>query len=177
MIPYRAPGRTCGQPEDLEMAQNDPRKRPTLIPSLTFRDTAKAIEFYRRALGAEELARVSAPDGKAIWHAELRIGDSYFFLADEMPGMGAPAPSAEKPVPVTFWVGVPDCDAAYKRAVDAGAKGTMPPADMFWGDRAAWVADPFGYVWTFAHHVKDMTEDEIRRASEEFARSFKPPQR
>ncbi len=117
-----------------------------------------------------------SPDGKSIWHAEMRIGDSTFFLNDEMPGTGREAPTIESPVPVTMWLYVPDCDKAFRRAVDAGAKSTMEPADMFWGDRCAGVADPFGYVWSFATHQKDMTEEEMRRAGEEFARSMQQPQ-
>jgi uncharacterized glyoxalase superfamily protein PhnB len=145
----------------------------TLTPNLVLRDCAKAIEFYKQALGAQEVMRMPAPDGKSIWHAELRIGDSMFFLNDEMPGMGRSAPTAAEPVPVTMWLYVPDCDASFKRAVDAGAKATMPPADMFWGDRCSGVADPYGYLWSFATHQKDMTEEEMRRAGEEFARSMK----
>jgi uncharacterized glyoxalase superfamily protein PhnB len=150
--------------------------RATLVPNLVVRDCAKAIEFYERALGAKELARMPAPDGKSIWHAELRIGDSVVFMNDEMPGMGRPAPTKEDPVPVTMWLYVPDCDAAFQRAVQAGAQATMPPEDMFWGDRCASVADPYGYVWSFATHQKDMTEEEMRRAGEEFARSWQKGQ-
>jgi uncharacterized glyoxalase superfamily protein PhnB len=144
----------------------------TVTPNLVVRDCARAIEFYERALGAKELARMPSPDGKSIWHAELRIGDSVVFMNDEMPGMNRPAPSKENPVPVTMWLYVQDCDAAYQRAVQAGATSTMPPADMFWGDRCAAVADPYGYQWSFATHQKDMTEEEMRRAGEEFARSW-----
>ncbi|HET7755050.1 MAG TPA: VOC family protein [Anaeromyxobacteraceae bacterium] len=149
-----------------------PQGRHTLTPNLVIRDCAKAIEFYKRAFGAQEISRFPSPDGKGIWHAELRIGDSVVYMNDEMPGMGRPAPTASSPVPVTMWLGVPDTDAAYRRAVDAGAKSTMEPADMFWGDRCASVADPFGYLWSFATHQKDMTEEEMRRAGEEFARTM-----
>jgi PhnB protein len=149
-----------------------PEGMHTLTPNLVIRGAAQAIEFYKRALGAQEVARMPAPDGKSIWHAELRIGDSMFFLNDEMPGMGRGAPSADAPVPVTMWLYVPDTDAAFKRAVDAGGKPTMPPADMFWGDRCAGVADPFGYLWSFATHQKDLTPEEMRRAGEEFAKSM-----
>jgi uncharacterized glyoxalase superfamily protein PhnB len=159
------------------MAEVNPTNgRHTLTPNLVIRGAAKAIEFYKKALGAQEIARMPAPDGKSIWHAELRIGDSIFFLNDEMPGMGAAAPSAANPVPVTMWLGVPDCDAAYRRAIDAGGKSTMEPADMFWGDRCAGFSDPFGYTWSFATHVKDMTQEEMRRAGEEFARQMESQQ-
>jgi PhnB protein len=153
-----------------------PQGMHTLTPNLVIRDCAKAIEFYKRALGAQEIARMNAPDGKSVWHAELRIGDSVFFMNDEMPGMSRPAPSPENPVPMTLWLYVPNCDAAYKRAVDAGARSLAAPEDMFWGDRCAGVADPFGYQWSFATHQKDMTEEEMRRAGEEFARSWQQKQ-
>ncbi len=156
------------------MARVDPipQGMHTLTPNLVVRDCAKAIEFYKKALGAQELARMPAPDGKSIWHAELRIGDSTIFLNDEMPGMGQGAPSASAPVPVTMWLYVQDCDRAFRQAVDAGARSTMEPADMFWGDRCAGVADPYGYVWSFATHQKDLTAEEMRKAGEEFARTM-----
>jgi PhnB protein len=149
-----------------------PKGLHTLTPNLVLRDCAKAIEFYKRALGAQEVSRMPAPDGKTIWHAELRIGDSTIYVNDEMPGMGAGAPTADHPVPVTMWLYVPDCDAAYDRAVKAGANSTMAPADMFWGDRCSGVTDPFGYVWSFATRQKELTQEEMRRAGEQFAREM-----
>ena len=149
-----------------------PQGMHTLTPNLVLRECAKAIDFYKQALGAQEVVRMPAPDGKSIWHAELKIGDSIFFAADEMPGMSPPAPSAKDPVPVTMWLYVPDTDAAYRKAIGAGAKSLMEPADMFWGDRCAGVMDPYGYRWSFATHKKDLTPEEMRRAGEEFARSM-----
>jgi uncharacterized glyoxalase superfamily protein PhnB len=149
-----------------------PQGMHTITPNLVIRGCADAIEFYKRALGAEELSRFPAPDGKSIWHAELKVGDSVFFVNDEMPGMGPAAPTASNPVPVTMWLYVPDTDASHRKAVDAGAKSTMEPADMFWGDRCSSVADPYGYLWSFATHQKDMSVDEMKRAGEEFARSM-----
>jgi uncharacterized glyoxalase superfamily protein PhnB len=146
----------------------------TVTPNLVLRDCAKAIEFYKKAFGATEVSRFPAPDGKSIWHAELRIGDSVVFMNDEMPGMSPTPPDAQHRAPVTMWLYVDDCDAAYRRALDAGGKSTMEPADMFWGDRCAGVADPFGYAWSFSTHVKDLTQEEMRRAGEEFARSQAP---
>jgi uncharacterized glyoxalase superfamily protein PhnB len=150
-----------------------PEERRSILFNLVVRDCARAIDWYKRALGAEELMRI-APTGTAIWHAELRVGDTVFYLNDEMPGMGAKAPGgADAPAQaVSMWVGADDCDAAYRRAVDAGAKGTMEPADMFWGDRVAAIRDPFGFDWSFATRVKEMTVDEMRRAGEEFARQM-----
>jgi uncharacterized glyoxalase superfamily protein PhnB len=149
-----------------------PDGRPTLITNLVVKDGAKAIAFYKAALGAEEIMRMPSPDGKSIWHSELKVGDSVFFVNDEMPGMGSPAPTPAAPAPASLWLAAPDCDAAFRRAVAAGAKGTMPPADMFWGDRVGAVVDPFGYQWSFATHVKDLTQEEMRRAGEEFARTM-----
>jgi PhnB protein len=149
-----------------------PKGFHTLTPNLVVRDCAKAIDFYKKALGAQETARMPSPDGKKIWHAELKIGDSIVFVNDEMPEQGRPAPSASNPVPVTMWLYVPDADAAFKRAVDAGAKSMMEPADMFWGDRCAGVTDPYGYLWSFATHKKDLTQEEMRRAGEDFARQM-----
>src|SRR5512138_2405802 len=109
-----------------------PEGAHTVTPNLVVRDCAKAIEFYTRALGAKEVSRFPAPDGKSIWHAELRIGDSAVYVNDEMPGMSRPPPDATNPAPVTMWLYVKDCDAAYKQAVDAGARSLAAPADMFW---------------------------------------------
>lgn len=153
-----------------------PKGMHTLTPNLVIRDCAKAIEFYKRALGAKEVSRMMAPDGKSVWHAELRIGDSVVFMNDEMPGMGRAAPTADSPVPVTMWLYVPDCDRSFEQATKAGAKETMKPEDMFWGDRCAGVADPFGYLWSFATHQKDLTDEEMRRAGEAFARSMQQRQ-
>jgi len=144
---------------------------PTVIPNLTIKRCGAAMDFYKRALGATEVMRSLAPDGSgSVWHGELRIGESVLYVNDEMPGMGAPAPSPERPSPVSIWIWANDCDAAYKRAVEAGATSKMPPSDMFWGDRSATVADPFGYSWMFSTHVKDMTPEEMQRAGEAFAK-------
>jgi uncharacterized glyoxalase superfamily protein PhnB len=91
-------------------------------------------------------------------------------MNDEMPGMSRPAPTADSPVPVTMWINVQSCDAAYDRAVKAGSKEMGKPQDMFWGDRCAGVVDPFGYIWSFAEHQRDLTEEEMKRAGEQFAR-------
>ena len=153
-----------------------PKGMHTLTPNLVIRDCAKAIEFYERALGAQEVSRMMAPDGKSVWHAALRIGDSVVVMNDEMPGMGRPAPPVDSPGPVSMWLYVPDCDAAFQKAIAAGAKETMRPQDMFWGDRCAGVADPFGYLWSFATRQKELTMEEMRRAGEEFARTMQQRQ-
>jgi PhnB protein len=156
------------------MAKVDPipKGMHTVTPSLTIKGCAQAIEFYKKALGAEELMRMLAPGGTAVWHAELKIGDSVVFMNDELAGMTSEAPSPARPSSAHMWLFVPDCDAAFQRAVAAGGKVKMPPTDMFWGDRTGTILDPFGYTWTVATHVKDMSEDEMRRAGEEFARKM-----
>lgn len=150
-----------------------PKGLRTVTPNLTIKGCAKAIEFYKKAFGAEQIMLAPSPDGKAVWHAELKIGDSTIFMNDEIPGMTAKAPSQEHPASVRLWLYVQDCDAGFDRAVKAGAKATMPPQDMFWGDRTGSVLDPFGYDWTIATHVKDMTQEEMHKAGEEFAKKMK----
>ena len=149
-----------------------PKGLHAVTPALTIRECGKAIEFYKKALGAEPLMLAPAPDGKSVWHAAMQIGNSVIFMNDEMPGMTGQPPSPAAKAPVGFWLYGADCDAAFKRAVAAGAVVKMPPADMFWGDRTGTVLDPFGYMRTFATHVKDMTEAEMKKAGEEFARSM-----
>lgn len=143
-----------------------------VTPNLIFRDCAKAIEFYEEALGAQEISRFPAPDGSCIWHSELRIGDSILYVNDVMPGMPVSAPTVDAPSPMSIWLYLADCDGAFNRAVGAGAKATMPPADMFWGDRVAGVADPYGYLWVFATRKNDLSVAEMHRRAEEFARSM-----
>ena len=137
----------------------------SLSPHLTVADAAAAIEFYKKAFGATEMGRMPAPDGKRVMHAMLRIGDSSLMLNDEFPewsGKAALNPSAARPVTIHLYV--EDCDAVYKRAVAAGATATMPPADMFWGDRYGRLTDPFGHIWSIATHKKDMTPAEMAEA-------------
>jgi PhnB protein len=137
----------------------------TVTPSLFVAGATKAIEFYKKALGAEELMRSAGPDG-SIMHAELRIGDSIIMLADEMPGMGARGPRSIGGTPVSFFVYGENVDVAWKRAVDAGAKELVPLADQFWGDRTGCLEDPFGHQWWLAQHLEDLTPEEIRQRAE-----------
>ena len=149
-----------------------PKGAHTITPTLTIKDCGSAIEFYKRAFGAEEVSRYPTPDGRSIWHAELRLGDSTLFVNEEMPESVGRAPTPDRPSPTTLWLYVRDCDAAFRRAVDAGAKITMPVAEQFWGDRMGAVVDPYGYGWTFATRVKELSEAEMRKAGEEFGRSM-----
>jgi PhnB protein len=139
----------------------------SVMPHLTVRNAAQVMEFYKKAFGAKEIRRAYMPDGKSIIHAEMQIGDSRFFLNDEFPQMGALSPADSKGSPVTIHLWSEDVDSLYKQALAAGAKTVMPLADQFWGDRYAVVSDPSGHHWSMATHMKDMTQDEMKKAQEE----------
>jgi PhnB protein len=150
-------------------APGAPSGMHTVTPQLTLRESAKAIDFYKQAFGAQELMRMPTPDGRGIWHAELRIGDSVIYVSDEMPQSPTVAPSSTHKPTGVIQLYVPDCDAVFQSAVQAGARVSMPLADMFWGDRWGMVIDPFGQAWGVATHVKDLSPEEMRRGAEEFA--------
>jgi len=138
-----------------------------IIAHLCVKGGVQAIEFYKQAFGAEEVVRMPAPDGR-VMHAELKIGSSTVYLGDDFPeycGGKEHNPLAMGGSPVTIHQYVEDCDAAIQRAAEAGATVTMPPADMFWGDRYGKVTDPFGHVWAFATHVKDLSPQEMAEAA------------
>jgi uncharacterized glyoxalase superfamily protein PhnB len=142
-----------------------PEGQRSVTPHLVVRDAARAIDFYEEALGAVEQMRVPGPEGKLL-HAALRIGDSMVFLVDEFPepreeGVGSPQQVGA--TTVTIHLFVDDVDAAVQRAAAAGAKVTLPPTDMFWGDRYGRLLDPFGHSWSLATHVQDLTPEEIQR--------------
>jgi uncharacterized glyoxalase superfamily protein PhnB len=133
----------------------------SVTPHLSLNDAAKAIAFYKKAFGAEEVFRMPMPDGK-VGHAELKIGNAMVMLADECPQYeGAKAPQSLKGSTVGLHLYVENVDAAFKKAVDAGARAVMPPMDMFWGDRFCKIADPFGHYWSIATHTKDLTPQQI----------------
>src|SRR5262245_2637134 len=140
----------------------------TLTPGIVVKDAARAIEFYRKAFGAEEHLRMNGPDGKSIAHAELRIGDSIFMLGEENPAWGARSPQTIKGTAVSLNLYVKDADATFKRAIDAGAQVKQPLENAFWGDRYGKVVDPFGHEWGIATHVEDLTPDEIAKRGKEW---------
>ncbi|HET9489398.1 MAG TPA: VOC family protein [Methylomirabilota bacterium] len=144
------------------MAKPMPDGYRTITPMLSIRDAARAIDFYKRALDAQERFRMPGPDGK-VAHAELQIGDSVIMLGEEDPSRGCTSPASLKGTPVTFYLYLPDVDAAFKRATGAGATVRMPVSNMFWGDRYGEVEDPFGFRWGLATHVEDLTPEEIAR--------------
>ncbi len=134
-----------------------PKEYHTVTPALSVRGAAEAIEFYKKASGAQEVMRMPGPDGKSIMHAEIKIGDSIVFLGDEFPDMGGRSPQTLGGSTAALHICVPDADAAFTRAVEAGAQVRMPVMDMFWGDRYGRVADPFGHEWELATHKEDLT--------------------
>jgi PhnB protein len=148
-----------------------PKGYHTVTAQLAIDGADKAIEFYRKAFGAEVVDQAKDPSGLKVWHASLKIGDSMLFVNDVFPDMGG------TPSHSNLWLYVNDVDAAFKRAVDAGATATMPPADMFWGDRLGQVTDPFGQKWALATHQKDMTPEEQKQAAEAFIAEMKAKKR
>ena len=142
-----------------------PQGYRTLSPYLVVQDPDRAIDFYKKAFGAEEVDRMTGPDGKTVMHATLRIGDSMLMLTGEFPNMGCKSPKMLGGSPVTVHMYVRDVDSAYKRAIGAGATAKMQVADMFWGDRFGTLTDPFGHEWSIATHKQNLTKEQITAAA------------
>ena len=144
----------------------------TLTPHLVVKGASQAIEFYKRAFGAEEIKRLPGPDGKSLIHAELKIGNSRLLLVDEFPEMDCRGPRSVGGSPVSIHMFVDDADAAFDKALAAGAEVRTPLADQFWGDRYGVLTDPFGHIWSIATHKEDLTPQEIgKRAQTAFSES------
>jgi PhnB protein len=129
---------------------------------LALRDAKSALDFYARAFGAEPVLKLDMPDG-TIAHAELRIGDSIVMMSEENPEGGSRSPQALGGSPVSMMIYVPDVDAAFRRAIEAGATRIRPVEDQFYGDRTGTLKDPYGYQWTLATHVEDVSTEEAQR--------------
>jgi PhnB protein len=140
-----------------------PEGMHTVTPHLVCAGAGAAIDFYKKAFGATETSRMPGPGGK-LMHASILIGDSAVMLVDEMPEWGSLGPKALKGSPVVIHLYVDDVDAFTARAVAAGAKVTMPVADMFWGDRYGQLEDPFGHRWSVATHVRDVSPADMQQA-------------
>jgi PhnB protein len=138
----------------------------TLTPFLTVRDAVRAIEFYKQAFGATEKGVAKGPDGK-VMHAELKIGDSIIMLSDEYPEFGALSPQSTGGTGMGLHIYLDGVDAAFDRAVKAGAQVEMPVMDQFWGDRYGKLKDPFGHKWSIATHMKDLSMDEMKHGMDE----------
>ena len=146
-----------------------PEGHEGLIPHLTCSPAADAIEFYKKAFGAEEIHRMPGPDGR-LMHAAIKIDGRPVFLADDFPeycGGKEMNANALGGTPVTIHRYVKDCDAVVNKAVEAGATVIMPVDDMFWGDRYGLIKDPFGHNWAVATRIKDMNIDEMRKAGQD----------
>ncbi|NLF30636.1 MAG: VOC family protein [Planctomycetes bacterium] len=139
----------------------------TVTPSLIVEDVAVAIDFYVKAFGAREVSRFNGPDDRII-HAEIEIGDAKIMLGPSCAESRCLAPSQLSGTSCCLYLYLPDVDAAFQRAVGAGARSTMAVEDTFWGDRAGQVADPFGHCWFLATHQEDLTDEQMRERAEEF---------
>ena len=134
----------------------------TITPYIAVRGAAKALEFYKAAFGATETMRFAAPDG-TVMHAEIEVAGSRVMVGDEMPGHGNHSPASLGGTTGGLCVYLPDVDAAFARAVAAGATAFKPLMDQFYGDRSGTVTDPFGHVWTLSTHIEDVSVEEMQR--------------
>ena len=135
----------------------------SVTPYLCIKGAKQALDFYRKAFGAEALYKLEVPDGR-IGHAEIQIGNSRIMLSDEMPEMPdalTRSPSKLGGSTIGLAIYVEDVDARFQQAVQAGAKVRRPVTNQFYGDRSGTVEDPFGHFWTISTHVEDVSPDEI----------------
>ncbi|MCB1114153.1 MAG: VOC family protein [Chlamydiia bacterium] len=150
------------------MTQNKPKEYHSITPMLTFLDTAKAMEFYKKALGAKEKFVLPGPGGKGILHAEIIIGDSIIMMGDEYPEKGYKSAETIGDSPIKLYLYVDNVDQSIEHALSCGAKPGRAPEDMFWGDRIGSFMDPFGYLWTLASQVKALSPEEMEKNSKAF---------
>ena len=139
----------------------------SITPYLIVKNGSEAIEYYKKIFGAKEHGRMMTPDGKRIAHAEIEIGNSKLMLADEFPEMNSLSPKTIGGSPVGLFLYVDDVDKVFSQAVAEGAKVLMRVEDQFWGDRYGSIEDPFGHRWSIFTHIKDLTEEELKKAAEE----------
>jgi len=146
----------------------------TITPGLCFKDSKKAMDWYQTAFGATINGEICAcQESGKVMHAELKIGDSIYSLGDEMPEFGCVSAETLKASPIKLYVYVKDCDAAFNKAIKAGATVAYPISDMFWGDRVGGIKDPFGYTWSFATHKHDYTKEQIEEKRNEWVAQMK----
>jgi uncharacterized glyoxalase superfamily protein PhnB len=143
----------------------------TITPHLIVSDAAKAIEFYKKALGAQEIDRFMTPDGKGVMHGQLKVGSSMLMLGNEMQPHCL-SPKSRGGTSVSLYLYVENADAAFDRAVKAGCTVKMPITDQFWGDRCGQVEDPFGHQWSLASHKQDLTKDQVADNAKAFFASM-----
>jgi PhnB protein len=137
-----------------------------VIPYLTVDDAQGAIEFYTAAFGAKEITRLSAPDGSIV-HAEVTIGDSSIFLADESPNDNALGPNKREGTTVRLSLNTDAVDELAAKAAAAGAEVVIEPSDQFYGMRSGRLRDPFGHLWIISQRIEDMTQEEMQRRADE----------
>jgi PhnB protein len=145
-----------------------PKDFHTATPYLTVSDAARAIDFYKKAFGAQERMRMAMPNGK-IGHAEIQVGDSIIMLADEMQGGPVKSPQSLGGTTGGVFLYVDNVDDFFKRAVAAGAQVEAQPENMFWGDRYGRLKDPFGHSWSMGTHVEDVAPEEMSKRMQEAA--------
>jgi len=150
---------------------NEVKKIPdgyhSITPMLIVKDGLKAIEYYKKVFGAIDKGTMMMPDNKSVAHAELMIGDSKIMLSDEFPEMKSLSPTTIGGTPVSLYLYVEDVDKTFNLAVAEGGKSLFPVQDRFYGDRHGSIQDPFGHIWSIATHIKDLTEEEMKKAAEE----------
>ncbi|MCI4320322.1 MAG: VOC family protein [Thermoplasmata archaeon] len=146
-----------------------PKGYHALTPSLVVNGATDALSWYKKVFGGKVGVNLPAPDGKSVVHAEITIGDSIFFVSDEDPNLGARSPRTLGGTAGGIHVYTANADATFKKAIAAGAKSTMPPTDMFWGDRYAQFTDPFGHSWAVATHQEDVPPREMAKRAEAWA--------
>ncbi len=139
----------------------------TVTPHLVISGAAKAIDWYKKALGATEIMRHPMPDGR-LMHAGIKIGDSIVMMADCFPEMGQKSPTELGASTVVISLYVPDCDKLWNQAVAAGATVRFPLMDQFWGDRYGQLVDPFGHIWGLCTHKEDLTPEQVEKRSQEW---------
>jgi len=143
----------------------------TITAHLSVRGAAQAIEFYQQAFGAQLTFVLKTSDDK-VMHATMKLGDSRFQVAEESPGIGTPSPQTLGGSPIVLNIFVENVDQLWNRALAAGAKVAMPLANQFWGDRYGQVLDPFGFTWALLSHVEDVSQEELKRRADAFAKGM-----
>ncbi len=148
--------------------KSKPEGMHTLTPHIICADANAAMDFYIKAFNAVEVFRLQGPDG-TLMHGSLRIGDSMLMLGEEAPKWGSLGPKSLNGSPVFIHLHADDVDAAMAHAAAAGAKITMPAADMFWGDRYGQLEDPFGHRWSVATQVREVSREDLEKGMREMA--------
>jgi uncharacterized glyoxalase superfamily protein PhnB len=134
----------------------------TTTPYVVVKDAVAAIEFYKKAFGAQEMGIMRTPDNK-VMHAMIRIGDSFVMMGEECPQVNVFSPTTLGNTPVRIHLYVEDADRTFNQAIAAGAQPLMPISNMFWGDRYGVVKDPAGHQWSIATHIEDLTPEQMQQ--------------